>query len=152
MGRGHGGEVTTLEAAIVVLNGAIPSWRERPELAEAFRIVDAAGAFKAEPAPARYAGKEAAHAYTLGYARGEAAAWASITKESDEVPPDRVTIARDTYEDLLQAATGHALSAEPTITKAEAYEIARRCALSGGRHYWAEPEFDSAWAAVTGAK
>ncbi len=39
-----------------------------------------------------------------------------------------------------------------TITKAQAYEIARRCALSGGRHYWAEPEFESAWAAVTKEK
>jgi len=55
--------------------------------------------------------------------------------------------------DLLRALdSAGAFEREPTITKAQAYEIARRCALSGGRHYWAEPEFDKAWAAVTGEK
>jgi hypothetical protein len=94
-------------------------------LEDALDALDAAGAFKAEPASVRC---------VCGH----------LPQEHDSS-----AMAGTTGCPECSCPNYRQVSAEPTITKAQAYEVARMCAISGGRHYWKESAFEEAWSTIT---
>lgn len=137
----------TREEAIEILNATAPKplhndqnmWRSRHDgAALLIEALARAGAFceclhdggcygpQMVPDACPVHSGESREIFDQGYARGEAAAWASITKEPGEVN-------------------------EPTITKAQARALCATVHADACAGPFVEA-FDAAWAAVTGAK